>query len=457
MKANKNLLDEVKENGLCEYLENKVNDIHAATLYNISKLFKLSSLSKLLLCSIERCFQMVAESKNFLELDISCIRKILSSSELSIDSELQVFNAADDWLCHGITERSKHAKCLLLSVRISLLSDPALSHIINKTSCFTKSEECVNIMKEVLVNKTKDTRIHSSITRYCKQNNFNILVCGGENSGRMKTVSNAYIINGNDLHNVNTLPQMRKGRKLFEIVCIKGEVYVFGGLDNNENCEMSIEKYSPATNAWNKVGYMYDLKYFCGCAFMGNVYVIGGYRRTDGTVFDSCFEFNPKDLTWKEVKRMHEARCNADCAVFEGTVVVTGGCNNDNGFLNTVECYDHVADSWSRMPNMIEKREYHKSAAIKNKLFVVGGRWTATCEVFDSTCSKFVLLKPPSVLHKIFLYIPAKVVTIGSNVVVFCDKGTVLFYDSKTFQWSGEWCEETKGIQNFSCAKVPLF
>ena len=44
---------------------------------------------------IEQCFPMFSDSDNFLELNINYVRKIFKSSELNIDSELQVFNAAD--------------------------------------------------------------------------------------------------------------------------------------------------------------------------------------------------------------------------------------------------------------------------------------------------------------------------------------------------------------------------
>ena len=51
---------------------------------------------------------------------------MLSSSDLNIDSELQVFNAFHSWLCHDITERRKYAKELLSKVCLPLLSTSAL-------------------------------------------------------------------------------------------------------------------------------------------------------------------------------------------------------------------------------------------------------------------------------------------------------------------------------------------
>ena len=47
------------------------------------------------------------------------------------------------------------------------------------------------------------------------------------------------------------------------------------------------------------------------------------------------------------------------------------------------------------MPDMINRRGFHKSVSVKNKLFLFAGDRTKTCEVYDSTCKKFVLLKPP--------------------------------------------------------------
>ena len=68
---------------------------------------------------------MIAESQNFLELDFIHVAKIISSSGLSIDSELQVLNAADGWLCHKITKRNIYANYILSRIRLQLLSDPA--------------------------------------------------------------------------------------------------------------------------------------------------------------------------------------------------------------------------------------------------------------------------------------------------------------------------------------------
>ena len=104
---------------------------------------------------------------------------------------------------------------------------------------------------------------------------------------------------------------------------------------------------------------------------------------------------------------------------------------------------------------MIETRGRHKSVAIKNKLFIVGGR-TRTCQVFDSTCNKFVLLKKVSTWYTHYFFAPVEVVCIGNKLVVFCvQDNAVLFYDVKNDVWSIDKLGIKTNMSSFSCTKVP--
>ena len=93
-------------------IESKLNIKNTAVIYSVSQLFNCSIVSKALLEFIERCFPMFVDSTSFLELDYKHILKILSTSELNIDSEMEVFNAIVSWLGHN-KKRSKYAKDLI--------------------------------------------------------------------------------------------------------------------------------------------------------------------------------------------------------------------------------------------------------------------------------------------------------------------------------------------------------
>ena len=451
IKINKILLNETKDEKLNETMSSKTDIKNCLVTHCTSSIFKLLRSSKTSMCLIERCFPVISDSDNFLELDFISIKKLLSSSGLNIDSELQVFNAADSWLSHDITDCRKNAKDLLSKVRFSLLSIPALQQILERVSSIY--HKCSNIIEAVLVNKQQLNKTDCNITsRYCKQTNFNILVCGGKDVNMNKVTNDVISFDTSNLCEVNHLLPMKKARSFFETVCIKGEIYVFGGIDYDDIIVRSVEKYSPVTNSWKFVINMMDNReMFSGCSLMDNVYIIGGLIRNNWDTA-TCFEFNTKSLKWKEISKMNDARRHSACSVFEGRVVVSGGNNYHR--LNTVEAYDHIGDTWENMPNMIIERSSHKSVAVKKKLFVIGGNITNECEVFDSTSNRFSWLKKPT--SGFNLYDLSDVITIGSKILLFIENCNVIIYDFENNEWSVKTCEATRNLKYFSCVKVPV-
>ena len=368
MKFNKMLLNANEDDKNKKTTMFKISINNCLLMFCLSNIFKLTNESKISTSIIERWFPTTASSENFLYLGIFYVRKILSSSELNIDSELQVFNAANSWLCLDITERSIYAKNLLSKVRLTLLSIPDLKKILDKKSPFRFIDDCKNMIKAVLVNKQQLNPISCKITsRYCNQNNFNIIICGGKNFHLDEVSNNVKFFDGKNF------PKLRTARFYCKAVFIKGEIYVFGGINGcNNNIVRSIEKYSNVTKTWEYIADMIDnQRHFSACSFMDNVYFMG--CRVEG-LYDnaiSCFKFSIKSFKWKEISRMKNSRRLSACSVFEGRVVVSGGYSNDS--INTVEAYDHVGNTWESMPNMIYKRGAHKSVAVKNKLFIFGG------------------------------------------------------------------------------------
>ena len=264
-----------------------------------------------------------------------------------------------------------------------------------------------------------------------------------------------YSFAANSIDNVNTLTHMKNKRLRSKAVCIKAEVYVFGELDSIlGKTVMGVEKYTISSNSWETVADMYDRrKNFCVCSLMDNAYVVGGYLRGQTT---DCVKFDTKNRSWKKIATMNQARFNASCALFEGRIVMSGGISDEHVEINSVEAYDHVDDSWSSMPNMIEARGLHKSVAMRNKLFIVGGWTTRSCEFLDSCCNKFVLLKPHPEYCERNLCGPAAVITVGSKIAIFGDRSErVVYYDAENDTWSEDSFEISKNISVYSCAKVP--
>ena len=450
------MLNEEENLKILDFFKEKIARENVLTFYSLAKLYKLPNVIKSSLIYIERCFQMVVETQNFLHLDFSLVARLLESSELNIHSEVEVFIAAITWLKFNIKERSKYANQLLLKVRLNLLSEHALKYILGKISSITEINECVNKLKEGLADKSyfknKSNIFYTS--RYCGQINFNLLICGGYDYRLEKYVSKVNKIDGINMNCVEDLKSMTECRCRFESICIKGEVYIFGGFDNAKNPVKIVEKYLPIKNEWTVVTNMFDKRSnFCACSFMDKILVFGGSCIMDDDLMtiNSCLQFDTKEEIWKKTANMDIARMFAACVDFQGNIIVSGGLDNNEAELNTVESYDVFANKWTSMPNMINPNYFHRLVTVKNKLLVISdGR--NKCEVFDNVCKKFVALQSSYTLNL------NKAMSIGNKIIIFQHRrSSVILFDVDKNEWSEEPCEVTKDLGGFNCVKMPKY
>ena len=450
------------ESKIVMYLQNTNKIENFVMFYQLASFINMPNFSKVIKCYLYRCFTMVAETKSFLKLDVSFVAQILSESQLNITSELEVFKAADDWLRYNINDRSKFAKELLLKVRLPLLSDRALNYVLRKDSSFRNSKECLVLVKHILKenNIFRNSKYFSCTTRYCNQNTFNILTFNKSALPSLNLVR--YDINKNTLTSVKHFPQLGQVRRYPRAVSFNGDFYVFCCIENIRKPGMSVQKYSSSSNSWEVVA-KYSKKCiqgFCVCVYMNKIYLIGGQTLGNGISFmNNCFEFNPVNYKIRKVKRMNAIRVGAACTVFEGNVVVSGGFDGFGGFVGgqTVETYDHVADTWSYMPSMVEGRKSHDLVAIKNKLFAIGGREN-TCEVYDSCSKKFYLLKSPQKKFKFNFDNAAFAFSMADKIIVF--DGAIKFggcFDLNKEEWSEQLIEMVDDYIFSGCFKLPQF
>ena len=90
----------------------------------------------------------------------------------------------------------------------------------------------------------------------------------------------------------------------------------------------------------------------------------------------------------KKVAGLNLARDCAACTVFEGKIVVTGGDNNQLQ-LKSIEAYDHYENKRTYLPYLIDKRCDQAAVSMGNRMFVIGGSYTTSSEIFSSFSSKF--------------------------------------------------------------------
>ena len=212
-------------------IEKIVRNRNVATFYQIASIFNFTELQTFSMCYIERCFPIVCEKNNFKILEFAQVAKIISSSELHIDSEMEVIIAIDNWISYDFEERSKFAVRLLSKVRLNLLPADALNRILDSDMPFSKIDDCVSILTKGF--KNNESCLKNKRSRYCTQNMYNIILSGGfinqPNGRKVSDVTNKNTVK--NFNNVKLFGTTRIKRKNHKLVYCRGDVYVFGGID----------------------------------------------------------------------------------------------------------------------------------------------------------------------------------------------------------------------------------
>ena len=455
------------ENNDFKEITSKINVENIAMYYQIAKLFNCTQLNKLASSYVERCFTIVCETPNFLELDFIMVSKILGSSELRLDSELEVLDAAESWVGYDYEGRSKFAKDLSLKIRLPLTPFHDLNSLSSRSLRFSKIDACVDILRKASQNKKSmyQNKTNTFFTnRFCTQSMFNIVLSGGLRQPGLTEIDCFQQVDGESFDVENDIAFLKSSKFFHKTIYCKGEIYVFGGRNLTKISVVSVEKYSLITSSWEHVADMPDDlidSYYCPCAFMHAIFIVGGCN-SKLDALNSCLKFDTKDKKWEDAASLNDKRSKAACAVFQGRLVVSGGWHEagyNSESMRSVEAYDCASDTWSRMPSMIERRYGHGSVAVKNKLFVVAcfNNGNGTCEVYDSACKKFVFLKQkPSSFAFSFNSIFFKTFSVGSKfIAVKSESSTAVCFDVEKDEWSEEPFEVTKTIWGFGCTVVP--
>ena len=296
--------------------------------------------------------------------------------------------------------------------------------------------------------------------RYCNQEGFSILVCGGKDK------------NGKVTNEVLELEIPSFNEKIFssiveplcysDLVNIKSDIIAFNNrleLDkSSDDSIVPVEIYSDKTKTWTNQFINTEEKYcYNVSSYMGKLYLIGGYINNSDKSLSSCYTYKINSNKWNKIASLKVARNWAACTIFEGKIVVTGGMNNWNK-LKSIEAYDYHENKWTYLPDMIEERYLHAVVSMGNKMFIIGGYYITSCEVFDSYTRKYTNIYSKIKVSDIkewcfYAY------SFGKNIVVFQEfqipfKATVVYlYDIEKEKWKNVQCDFTKNMFKSSFVK----
>ena len=108
--------------------------------------------------------------------------------------------------------------------------------------------------------------------RYCNQDDFSVLVCGGKDKND-KLVRSVFKIHGSKLESeyYTSMPNARSNCKT---AVINSELFVFGWCFENYDHNATVTKFCYKTKTWSREKQLIlDKKLFSVCSFKNNLYL----------------------------------------------------------------------------------------------------------------------------------------------------------------------------------------
>ena len=408
-------------------IENSVFNHYFAEKYQCSGLKEESCKM------INENFRKVMETDDFLSLDENQVANWVSSDDVVVEAEQDIFEGILQWVLHNRSEREKNFPKLVQQVRLSSVSHEYLVDKLLNEELIKTNLDCVNFVMEC-VKMIFNCRAESGIkpARKCLERNENVIfVCGGSKAL-------CYLPAENKWHELMNTTLEHKDHCIIQY---RDRVYVFSPQKVGDNQSHLVEYYMPSTNSWGAIQtkFKYGNEKFTGLFVLDdnkgwwilteserdsyiyeynpdkNIWV-GSYRClrrfgacfvTDGhciliiggTISGSLFPQKGKKITattevrkiipadrtgngeveFKEVAPMNEARHDAFGAAMNGKIYVAGGKQRDvtlligERVLASCEVYDPSTDEWQVMPSLNVPRYSASMVCFKGALYVVGG------------------------------------------------------------------------------------
>ena len=418
-----------------EFLKEKVTVQNCVFNYYFANKYRCTELTEIYCSVINLNFSDVLKTDDFLNLDMKQVMEWVSSDDVNVKAEEEVFTGIVEWVSHNRSERESCFPDLIRQVRLRPSSQDILLKKLVNEDLVTTNIECMNFVLRAIIDSDESL---SREPRNClKVQVEGIFLCGGKKALCCLPHVNMWY----------KMANMTFEHQNHALLLDQQRVYIF----SKQNWCHLVEYYVPSTNLWYSFqsGFKYNEK-FCsvsavsGYSFLNaltyngqhpymytydintnnwnmqeespinrwgvcaisqghHIYIIGGTQVGDYVAAGNTKveRFNPSNESVEEVAPLNEARHDAFGAVMNDKIYVAGGIQMREQrciLLNTCEVYDPSTNEWHLMADLCVPRHSASMVCFKEALYVIGGLKNTnnqvvtrelSVEMFDSETSEW--------------------------------------------------------------------
>ena len=331
-------------------------------------------------------FASVAEMDEFLSLDAKEVERWISSDEISVETEAEVFKIAQNWVEHNKSERNAAFEELFRHVRLVFLSREYLIDVVTN-ELVRDNAGCLRLALDALKLDTLGREDDQSLSARNGHETRAIVACGGK-------------------YTFCYLPDQDQWKRLADglsekihrtkMIKFRGQLYAFTRFGK-------AERYDPAFNGWSTIDE--SINSTMVAVVGGGLYAVEPKRRvTTETIIK---KYNMEACVWQTIHSSAKGYRDESCIVAAGShLYVFGGKSPETKkYVKKAERFDTVEKKWEEIADMQQEKGCAFGAATQGKIFIAGGKnrsgeMSKTCEMYNISTNEWQLIGSLNVYRK---------------------------------------------------------
>ncbi|XP_071951181.1 uncharacterized protein [Antedon mediterranea] len=319
---------------------------------------------------LEKHFEEVAKGDEFLQLPVDQLVDILTSEDLNVSSEEEVYNAIIRWVYVDKKNRMSCLPRLLKEIRFTFLSPHFLVDILEMEELIRYDWKCRDILDEAKnFHMFPDRRKHHRLANMKPRTSTVgcIFSVGGmDSTGHSLNSVECYNLRS---HRVSIEASMMSSRSGVAITNLDNRLLAIGGYDGRYLS--SVEAFNPGQRNWCPMTSMNQVRrYHSACTLDRQVYVVGGYNGR--SVLDTVECYDPRTNRWRRLSSMGHRRRHLGLVSTEDYICAIGG-SDGSAYLDVVEVYEPRIDKWRVVCSLQSRRGGVAAGVLGGKIYALGG------------------------------------------------------------------------------------
>lgn len=348
-----------------EFLVKNLSLSNCVAVHSLAHMYSLDQLAVQAAQTIRRNFNKSACTEAFYTLPFHLVRDWLSDTEITVDSEHELFEVMVKWVRQNSEEREKYFEELFKLLRLPQVAPSYLTRVVKKEPLVANSAACQQLVLDALeFHAVRSENLKLATPELCPpyvgevqprlgQNMDVIMVIGGvSEGGEYLSECVGYFVAEDRWVN---LPHIHNYLDGHAVSVAEGHVYVAGSME--PGFARMVERYNTGLNCWEQVSSLTTRKHSFGLTCVRDVlYGIGGHGNfspgfKDVTVYkpelDQWSNLEPAPMILRDVKTLSVE----DRYVY--TMARTPvDIDLDDGLITVTACYDTESHKWQEVQSL---------------------------------------------------------------------------------------------------------